>query len=138
MRKNWKKLFISLGICFLISGCSPNRSAPQEPLALVTAVEITYNYRQTQLRRHYTSSDKMDVILYYLYDLSPYGEPEEDPEQLQEDSCKIAVHLSDGNSRIYRQNGSRYLSVDSRPWQKISPTKGAVLFHLIYHIESDL
>lgn len=137
MGKPWKSIWIFLVICLTFSGCSPKPSVTQEPLALVTAVEVTYDYRQTRLYRSYTSSDKMDVILYYLYDLAPYGRAEEDPEQLRGDSCKITVHLSNGKTHTYRQQGSRYLSVDSRPWQKISEAKGAVLFHLINHIESD-
>ncbi len=123
--------------CLFLCACKSQPAAVQDPLALVTAVDVSYTYRQVQLHRTYTSSDKMDVILYYLYDLEPYGRPDEDPEQIRDDCCRITVRLSDGRSRIYRQQGSRYLSVDSRPWQKISPTKAAVLHHLLRHIESD-
>jgi len=121
----------------LTTGCKPKSSDHAEPLVVVTEVEIDYQYRQNHLHRNYTDSDKMDVILYYLYDLSPYGKPDQDPEQIQGDSCKITVTLSNGQQRIYRQIGSAYLSVDFHPWQKISETKGALLYHLVNHIKSD-
>lgn len=125
-------------LCIWLCGCRNEVPAPEASVVYVTQVNIDYQYRQSHLRRSYTNTDKMDVFLYYLYDLSPHGQPEEDPEQIQGDSCKITVTLSNGEHRIYRQIGSQYLSVDSRPWQKISETKGALLYHLVNHIESDL
>ena len=123
--------------CLFLCACNRRPDAVQEPIVLVTAVDIRYNYKNTQLNRTYTNSDKMDVILYYLYGLEPYGKPDEDPEQIRNDCCHITVHLSNGRSRIYRQQGSRYLSVDFSPWKNISPTRAAVLHHLLRHIESD-
>ena len=79
----------------------------------------------------------MDVFLYYLYYLEPYGQADTDPEQLKSDRCKITIHLSSGETRVYRQQGSRYLSVDAHRWQKIRKSQGSVLFHLVNHIESD-
>ena len=133
-----KKTIPFLLLCFLFSGCRDNTDHTEPALVYVTEISIDYQYRQSHLRRHYTDSDKMDVILYYLYDLSPHGQPEEDPEQIQGDSRKITLTLSNGQTRIYRQIGSQYLSVDFHPWQKISQKKAGVLFHLVNHIESDI
>lgn len=133
-----RKILPFLLVCVLFSGCKEKTNLPETPLVFVTQVHIDYQYRQSHLQRRYTDSDKMDVILYYLYDLSPHGQPEEDPEQIQGDSCKITVTMSDGSQRVYRQVAGQYLSVDSRPWQKISEMKGNVLYHLVNHIESDL
>ena len=124
--------------CLLLSGCKAKEFVPEEPLVYVTQVSVDYEYRLSHLRRSYTDSDKMDVFLYYLYDLSPHGKPEEDPEQIQGDSCKITLSLSDGTQRVYRQIGSQYLSIDWQPWQKINQGKGSVLFHLVNHIQSDM
>lgn len=121
--------------CLFLCACKP--PAVQDSIVLVTEVDIRYNYKNTQLNRTYTNTDKIDVILYYLYSLEPYGQPEEDPEQIRDDCCHITVYLSNGSSRSYRQQGSRYISVDFCPWQNISPTRAAVLHHLLRHIESD-
>lgn len=125
-------------LCLLLSGCKAQDPVPEDPLVYVTQVSVDYEYRLSHLRRSYTDSDKMDVFLYYLYGLSPHGKPEEDPEQIQGDSCRITLTLSDGTQRVYRQMGSRYLSVDCQPWQEISQRKGSVLFHLVNHIPGDL
>ncbi len=124
-------------LCIFLSGCKAKEPASEDPLVYVTQVSVDYEYRLSHLRRSYTDSDKMDVFLYYLYNLSPHGEPDEDPEQIRGDSCRITLTLSDGTQRVYRQIGSQYLSVDCQPWQKISQGKGSVLFHLVNHIQSD-
>lgn len=137
--KPMKKIIISLMLfsCTLFSGCKKQTPTPA-PMEYVTSVEVSYDYRSQHLYRRYTDSDKMDVILFYLYDLKPYGMPTtEDPDDIIGDSCKITVHLSTGNKHVYRQRGSRYLSVDSHRWQKIKESQGTVLFHLVNHIQSD-
>lgn len=138
MRKIKLMLILSILVCFVFSACHSQQLSQQNALPLVTSVDVTYDYGQKKLQRHYTDSDKMDVILFYLYDLVPHGQADEDPERLQGDSCRITVRLSNGEMHIYRQQGSRYLSVDFHPWQKISEAKGSLLYHLVNHIESDL
>lgn len=131
----FRKLALFLPVLFLFSGCSP-KSAPEE-LQYVTAVEIQYRFQDGELHRRYTDCGKIDVILRYLYALEPWGQAEEDPEQIQGDLCKIRVFLSNGKQRLYRQIHNRYFSVDSHRWQKIKESEGAILFHLLSHIESD-
>ena len=138
MRHYWKLLAVVLLLSALLCGCKRQAAPLEEPLVFVTQIHIDYEYRQNHLLRSYTDADKMDVILYYLYGLSPHGQPEEDPEQIQGDSCKITVTLSNGQQKIYRQIGSQYLSVDFHPWQTIPQDRGSLLYHLVNHIESDI
>lgn len=137
MKLPMRILVILLSLCLLLSGCKKTEPKPAASLTYVTAVEVSYRYRNNQLHRSYTQCDKMDVILYYLYHLTPEGQPDEDPEQILDDICKITVTMSNGQQRIYRQIGSRYLSIDSHRWQKIQKSQGSVLYHLINHMQSD-
>ena len=122
--------------CFLFSGC--HKTATMQTLPdLVTAIEVSYQRQNIQLERIYTDNQKMDIILYYLYALTPGARAKEDPEMITGDRCRIVVTLLGGRSRIYRQFSGEYLSVDNRPWQKIDKEKAAVLFHLIRHIPGD-
>lgn len=134
MRKIWILLILMLSL----SACSSTTSKSPEPPSLVTEVSVSYHYGDMHLRRHYTDTRKIDVVLYYLYNLSPYGTPQEDPEQIWGDNCRIILTESDGSQHIYRQQGGRYLSVDNHPWKKISESKSASLFSLLMNMESDL
>ena len=128
---------VAVLMCVFLSGCGQKKYEASAPLKLVSHIEILYDYRQSQLRRLYTDTDKIDVVLHYLHKLTPYGLAADDPEYLQGDSCKITVHLSDGSQHIYRMRGSRYLSVEFHQWQNVDYNKGSVLFHLFRHLPSD-
>lgn len=128
--------WIWIPILLFSFGCTKKESAQNAPV-LVTQIQIDYRHKQDHLLRRYTNTKKIDVILYYLYDLEPVGRPQEDPEQIQEDFCRITLGFSDGKTKIYRQIGNKYLSVDSHPWQKIKENEGRVLYHLVNHIPSD-
>ena len=131
-----QKIILCLAALLFLPGCHA-KPAEDPVLPYVTAVDIHYRFPDGQLQRRYIDCRKMDVILYYLYALDPWGQPEEDPEQLQADFCKIKVTLSDGQKRIYRQIGNQYFSADSHRWQRIQESQGSVLLHLLQHIESD-
>ncbi len=138
MKRFWKIMTIYLAFGFLFSGCgSSQREAPKE-LNLVTGIEVSYDHQQIHLQRSYTSTDKMDTVLFYLYTLSPYGRVQVDPECITDESCKITVIMTDGQTRTYRQRGQEYLSVDCRPWQKIDPKKAEKLFPILLGMSSDL
>jgi len=123
--------------CFCCSACTPASTETPKPPSLVTDVHVSYHYGDMHLKRHFTDIRKIDIILYYLYGLSPHGTPDEDPEQIWGDCCRITLTMSDGMRHIYRQQGGRYLSVDNRPWQKISENQAAVLFPLLMEMQSD-
>lgn len=136
MGRNWKLLLIIL-YCFSLSGCKKALSPEPAQLNLVQQIDISYYKEGVHLQRHYTDADKMDTVLFYLYSLSPLGRAEEDPEHIAADSCKITLAMTNGETRIYRQRGGRYLSVDCKPWQKIDPDKADDLFPLLARMCSD-
>ncbi len=133
-----KKILSLIFVLLCCTACTPNLPHRSEPMQFVTEVTVHYRYGDITLQRRYTESKKIDKVLFYLYGLSPYGTPPEDPEQLWGDSCQIILLKSDGSRRIYRQQGSRYLSVDNRPWQKINENHAARLPALLLGTESDL
>ena len=136
MGKFWKISALFILFLIILSGC---KAKPPEPsVAVVTGVEIEYIHNGQPLRRYYTTPDKMDTVLFYLYSLSPYGNPETDPEELDMDSCRITLTLSDGKKRIYRQRGDCFLSVDCHRWKKIDPKKGEQLLPILQAISSDI
>lgn len=137
MKKTLWQVFFLLVLVLSFSGCS-KAEAPNNAPAIVTQIQIDYLHKQSYLQRSYTNTKKIDTILYYLYDLEPFGKPQEDPEQIQGDYCRITLGFSNGKTKIYRQVGSRYLSVDSRPWQRIKENQGRILYHLVNHIPSDV
>ncbi len=133
----FSKLFLILiGISIFTAGCSAPKNTSAPP-ALVTAVEVAYDFDTVHLQRKYTDTAKMDAVLYYLYGLSPYGQAKEDPELLPGESCCITLTLSDGQIRTYRQRAGRYLCVDSSPWKTIDPDKAAQLLPLVEKMPSD-
>lgn len=136
MRKTGYMLAGFLSFAVLLTGCS--KKGEIRPMEYVVCVEIDCLYREKVLHRKYENPDKMDIILHYLYTLEPEnGTVTEDPDQFGGDCCKITIKLSHGESRVYRQQGEGYLSVDSHKWQKIPKSQGKLLFHLVNHIESD-
>lgn len=138
MAKKYRIVICCLIAAALLGGCRPKPRKPIAPPALVSAVHVRYAYKRTVLERTYTDMEKMDVVLHYLYALSPSGTVREDPEQLWDDDCRITLLLSNGKKRLYLQRGGRYLSVDYGAWQKINPKMGAQLFPLISAMDSDL
>ena len=132
-----KKIWFLFLTAFSLSACTATPPRTFEPISLVKEVYIRYQYGDMDWKRHFTDSKKVDTVLYYLYTLSPYGTPPEDPEQIWGDCCEFYLIRTDGSYSIYRQQGSRYLSVNNRPWQKISAVKAARLPALLSKMESD-
>lgn len=125
-------------LAVFLCGCSHvNVKEPAQP-TLVDRIEVLYNNHDVQLQRSYTSTDKIDTILFFLYGLSPVGRVEEDPEQIAEKRCEVTAVLSNGKTRIYRLRGGRYLSANCKPWQKIDSQKADWLFTVLVSMPSDV
>lgn len=137
MGKCRKAVCICLMLCLLLCGCSGKQLENKLPPAIVTDIFVSYRSQDDRLYRHYTNTAKIDVILHYLYSLSPHGYPECDPEAYICEQCRITVLRSDGGQQVYRQYAGEYLSVDNHRWQRIDQKQGTVLFHLLNHIGSD-
>lgn len=135
MMKKCKIWAVSL-LCFLFfTGCRAPL-VPQPP-DLVTQVNVNLQHQGQVLQRRYTATEKIDVFLYYLYGLRSQGTPKADPERLVGDRCVIQVITARGNTHTYRLWCGKYLSADCRPWKKIDPQQGALLFPLIRKLQSD-
>ena len=123
MRRVPKILFLCL-LCCLLTGC---HTQPEEPLRLVSRIQIDHTGPNTPAHAVYTDATKMETILFYLRHLNPRGHPDTDPERIIGDQYRISISFSDGTRRIYRQQANRFLSVDGHPWKKVDPKKGSLL-----------
>ncbi len=130
----YKKILIFVLLCFFLGGC---QKAPPEKPRLVTQVSISGTVQNAPFQAVYTKPEKMETVLYYLRGLNPRGKADTDPERIMGDRFKITVSLSDGSCQIYRQQADRFLSLDSRPWQRIDPKKGALLRPLLQSMPPD-
>ncbi len=137
MGKIGKLFCLALCFCILFSGCHRISNNENVVPDLVRSVSVYYQRKDTTFHRTYTNTQKIDVILYYIYTLSPHGKASQDPESYLGDRCRITVTLTSGKTHIYRQFGAEYFSADHKPWQKIDKSKASVLFHLLAHMESD-
>lgn len=136
MKKAIKILILLCFSVFLLCGCG--QDTPAKPLCrVVTGVDISFRHEDMHLQRHYTDTQKMESVLLYLRLLKPLGKPESIPETADRDVYEITVHLSDGDTRIFRQKAHRYLSVPDRPWQLIDPGQAVGLYQLMRHYPSD-
>ena len=120
----------------LLCGCGKKAAKPV--MQVVTGVDISCQYEDAQISRHYTKSPKMEYALLYLRLLDTGKPPEIDPNTLDKPVFEIAVTLSDGSKDIYRQKAHRYFSKNGRPWQTIDPEQAAGLYRLIAKVPSDL
>ena len=137
MKQKQSVLLIFSILCMMLGGCKNVQAVEPVQLNLVRRVDVSYRKDGVHLQRSYTSTDKIDAILFYLYRLVPLGKAQEDPERITNDSCKITVITTGGQTHVYRQRGGRYLSVDCKPWQKIDPEKTESLFPLLARLCSD-
>lgn len=126
--------FLFSGLLFF-SGCRKENTRTFSHL--VTAVDITCQYQDVQIARHYTQQQKMEYVLLYLRLLEPAHRPCETAGENWEDVYEIRLSLGDGNQRLYRQRAHRYLAVDGRPWQTIDPEKAEGLYRLMRRLPSD-
>ena len=133
--KNKKKTFLALCLTiFMLCGCQKST----RPLCrFVTQVDISCDHGNIPIRRHYTSTEKMEAVLLYLRLLRPGSAPLVDPDKEDADIYQITVSLSDGEQHIYRQKDHRYFRIENYGWQSISPERASRLYELLRHLQSD-
>ena len=131
-------ILLPVQIVFCFCGCSRYTDEPVTPLcSVVTAITVTFENGPIHAQRHYTASDKMQLILNYLRLLQPYGSPDEDPETAQGSDFRIVLSYSDGCQKTYRQKGDRFMQNTEGIWKKIDPAKAAELSRIMGQTESD-
>ncbi len=126
-----------LMVCILLCGCGNRRDSAIQSLNLTEKISIDCYYRDNHLLRTYTDSDKIDVILKYLHELSPNAQISQQPEQADGDRCNITIYLSNGTTRSYDLQGKEYLRKNQGAWYSVDPQKANIIYHLVNHIESD-
>ena len=134
--KVFRTAFLMILLCPFLCGCQNNKEHPGS-LNLTQEVHVDCQYRQNTIKRTYTNSDKIDVILKYLHALPSPGQPYRHPVPQSGDLCKITVLLWDGRQHHYELNNKNLLRINSGEWFDIEPEKANVIYHLVNHIESD-
>ena len=136
MGKFWKCFFAVFLCMLMMCGCGKNHTKPI--YEVVTSVDILTAHEGQLLRRHYTSQEKMRPVLLYLRTLKHTSLSETIPEPEGEDIFLIAVGLSSGKKRYYRQAKHRYFSFDDGPWRSIDPGNAAGLYSILRQLPDDL
>ena len=138
MRKLQYAFILLLFICFLLAGTTAAhlRKKPSEPV-LVTQIRITGHTGTEALDRLYIQPEKTGTILNYLRWLTRKGSADPDPEALDNSYFDITLYYSDGETRVYRQRGTQYLSKNHRAWEKLDPEQGQYLLPILRAIPSD-
>jgi len=136
MGKIWKQLFVLCVCALILCSCGKNHTRPV--YEVVTSVDIVTARDGQLLRRHYKTPEKMRPVLLYLRILkhTPLFETIQEPEG--EDIFLIAVELTGGKKRYYRQAKHRYFSFDGGPWRSIDPANAAGLYRILQEFPSDL
>ena len=134
--KKWKILLLSFILLF--AGCSRQEDANQRPAPrIVTQIEISRSADGGESVYNYTDSEKIRAILLYLRLLTPQGKPDIDPERAQGPHYEITLYYGHNASKIYRQRGNKYLSIDAKPWDMVEPDQGKYIEAILENIPSD-
>lgn len=139
MNKRGKLFPLLILVLFIFSGCSrihtPDETSPD--LRMVTRVDVACTRDGETIRRSYTAPEKLEAMLLYLRLLDPQGRADTNPEELVGTASEITLHFSNGQNRVYRQRGDRFLSKDAEPWQNIDREHAEKLYPLLLLMDSD-
>jgi len=136
MGKFWKRSCVLFVCMLMMCGCGKNDTKPV--YEVVTSVDILTARDGQLLRRHYVTPEKIQPVLLYLRTLkhTTLSEPITEPEG--EDVFLIAVGLSSGAVRYYRQAKHRYFSFDNGSWGAIDPGAAAGLYAILQKFPDDV
>lgn len=133
-----KKIIVLFFLCISVSCLWSCKAGNTPQPRVVTQVDIDWSREGVPISRHYTDTEKMEAILLYLRLVRQEGPPKTNPDELDGETYRIAVSLSDGQQHIYQQKKHRYFRRDSQPWQTISAEQAARLYALMRQYQSDL
>ena len=132
-----KKLFVFLALfAVILCGCKQKNAAAQP--RVVTAVDIYCRHKDKEFSRHYRENEKLEAVLLYLRLLKPERAFVAQAQPSSDDLYEIHVHLSDGQTRLYKQRDHRYFWRSNTGWQTIPAQQAAGLYALLRHYQSDL
>ena len=119
----------------MLTGC---KKQPPEPVRVAEKIQISCRHAHGVRRWEYEDEEKIQALLQYLRCWESTGDPETDPEELDLDSYRIDVVLSDGSREVYYQQGSGYFSKRCGRWQCLEEAQGQQLVRLLHTMPTDL
>lgn len=132
-----KKLFVFLAL-FPIILCGCNRNNTLAIPNYVTGVDITCSQNGKDFSIKYQDNEKVEAVLLYLRLLEPRRLPGNIPQQEDRSLYQIRVHLSSGESRLYKQVDHQFFWQEKAGWKGIPPEQASGLYALLRHYQSDL
>ena len=135
MGRIWKSVFVLFLSALMLCSCGKHHTKPV--YEVVTGVDVMTARDGQLLRRHYEAPEKIRPVLLYLRTLEHFPLSEEISEPEGEDVFLIAVTLTGGRMRYYRQAKHRYFSFDGGAWRSIDPGHAAKLYRLLQEQPSD-
>lgn len=128
---------LTIFILFFFSGCNRHPAEPERPYQVVTAIRVLYRNGPREADLFFSEEEKVQTILEYLRKISPYGTPEEDPNQVTGSHFYITLIHSDGSTNTYHQLADRMMRLDDGPWKRIDITLAEKLVDLLGEMSED-
>lgn len=118
----------------LLAGC---KKQPPEPVRVAAKMQISCRHDHGVWRWEYEDEEKIHALLQYLRRCESVGAPEVDPENLNVNSYRVDVILSDGSREVYYQQGDGYFSRRCGRWQRLDESQGEQLEQLLRRMPTD-
>ena len=132
-----KKLFVFLAL-FPIILCSCGKKNSLVTPNYVTGVDIICSQNGKNFSIKYQDNEKVEAVLLYLRLLEPRQLPGNIPQPDDPSLYEIRVHLSNGETRLYKQVDHRFFWQDKAGWKGIPPEQASGLYALLRHYPTDL
>lgn len=128
-----------LSYMLLLTACCPQQDAntSTDAYRVVTQIHVVYQKDRIVSERKFTVDEKMQQILLYLRQISPYGIPAQDPEEVPGSVFYITLHYSDGTQKVYQQRADRFMRINGGPWKRIDPKRAVKLSQILGMMDSD-
>lgn len=132
-----KKLFIFLAL-FPIILCGCRRKNTLAIPNYVTGVDVSCSQNGKNFSINYQDDEKVEAVLLYLRLLEPGRLPGNIPQQDDQSLYEIQVHLSNGQTRLYKQVDHRFFWQEKIGWKGIPPEQASGLYALLRYYPTDL
>lgn len=130
-------LFLTVLTCCLIFSGSAKKTQRQTIPNIVVKIEASCQWNGIQLNRTYTNPQKTTPILQYLRLLKSKGFADTDPELLTGARFEIKLHFANGQINHYRQYSNRFLSRNTRAWERVDSQYVQFLYPILEAMPSD-
>ena len=132
-----KKLFVFLALFpIILCGCGKKNSSVTPNY--VTGVDIICSQNGKNFSIKYQDNEKVEAVLLYLRLLEPRQLPVNVPKPDDPSLYEIHVHLSNGETRLYKQVDHRFFWHAKAGWRGIPPEQASGLYALLRYYPTDL